>query len=609
MMRPQEPHPVTAQHDPGAELHGELNPRGQSAALELLARGEPRVAVLSQIARTIEEQLPGVLCSILVLDHDTQRLRHGAAPSLPTEYNDAIDGVVIGDDVGSCGTAAFRGERIVVADISTDPLWANYRGIALKYDLRSCWSQPVFSTSGQVIGTFAMYYRVCNTPAPLEIRLIEKAANLAGVAIEHTHNAALLRRAHEDLEDRVQARTAELRAANRHLEQEIADREKVEHALQLAQFSVEHSVEAAFWLQSNGQFQYVNHAACCLLGYTRAELLALSVPDIDTRISGEQWPATWALVRRTGGTTLETTLLAKGGAEVPVEVSVSYLEFGGQEYHCAYARDISERKRTEAEHAALEDQLRHAQKLKAVGELAGGVAHEFNNLLLIIGEGVTRARKLARANPVLSDALGLIAQAASDAEGVTRSLLTFGHRVEVNRRPIELGELVREICQLLQSMFPASIEQRIDTAGSPPLYVEGDSTQLRQIVMNLAINARDAMPDGGRLAITVRPAIHADWQGIGMAPHSSRSFVSLVVADTGCGMDEEKQSRVFEPFFTTKTRTSGTGLGLAVVHGIVRDHEGCITVRSEVGRGSTFIVILPCVDPPAAVLPDKATPS
>ncbi len=595
-------HPETAGPGHHLPLPDELDPRAQSAALERLARGADLAEVLNEIARGIETQVPGVLCSILVLDRDTQRLHHGAAPSLPKAYSLAIDGVLIGQDVGSCGTAAHRGECIVSADISVDPRWRDYSDLALAHELRACWSQPIFSTAGDVLGTFAMYYRTCRAPAASDLRLIENAANLAGIAIERKQNDALLRQAHDELESRVHQRTTDLQTANRRLEQEITERKEAEHTLRLTQFAIEHSMEAAFWVGPDGEFLYVNQAACRLLQYSRAELLQLSVPDIDTGISVEDWPNTSAEVRRSGGMTIETSFRLKDGSEVPVEIVANYFEFGGRAHHCAYARDVRPRKRAEAAQAALEKQLRHAQKLEAVGELASGVAHEFNNLLLIIGAGVERVRQQAHGDTALLEAVHLIAQAARDAEHVTRSLLTSVHHSAGDRQPIELQALITDVCRILRKMFPALIDVQVEVDDATPSWILGDSTQLRQIVLNLALNARDAMPEGGRLNFAVRPTIDDDWGELAHPTDPHGSFVSLIVTDTGRGMDSNEQSRIFEPFYTTKTRTAGTGLGLSVVHGIVRDHQGTITIRSEVGHGSTFTIMFPRI---GAVQPER----
>ena len=157
---------------------------GENRVLEMAAKGNSLGDILDHLCRLVEELSPGVLASILVMDPNGRQLRHGAAPNLPKAYNDAIDGLVIGNSAGSCGTAAYRAEQVIVSDIATDPLWADFRELALAHSLRACWSTPIFSSEGKVIGTFAMYYREPRSPSPQEQDAIRHVTHLAGVAIE-----------------------------------------------------------------------------------------------------------------------------------------------------------------------------------------------------------------------------------------------------------------------------------------------------------------------------------------------------------------------------------------------------------------------------------------
>lgn len=186
---------------------------GYGQVLEELATGSSLERVLSVLAATIEAQGSGVLCSILLLDEDRERLRHGAAPSLPVAYVEAIDGVVVGPEVGSCGTAAYLGKRVVVEDVRSDPLWVDYRDVATEHGLLACWSQPVFSSAGELLGTLAMYYRQPRRPDRGEERLIDTGAHIAGIAIERRFADRALRASRDQLAARVAAKTADLEAA------------------------------------------------------------------------------------------------------------------------------------------------------------------------------------------------------------------------------------------------------------------------------------------------------------------------------------------------------------------------------------------------------------
>ncbi|MBI5368432.1 MAG: GAF domain-containing protein [Planctomycetes bacterium] len=190
----------------------------QNDILELIAVGAPLPATLDRLARIIESQVAGMLCSVLLLDDDGVHVRHGAAPSLPEAYTRAINGLAIGPCAGSCGTAMFRKTPVTVADLQQDPLWADYRAVAGAFGLRACWSTPILSHQGKVLGSFAMYYREPRSPGPAETRLAEIATHLAGIAIERTQDEEEIRRLNVELEARVQARTRELEAANAELE-------------------------------------------------------------------------------------------------------------------------------------------------------------------------------------------------------------------------------------------------------------------------------------------------------------------------------------------------------------------------------------------------------
>lgn len=204
--------------DIDARKHAELALSGDKKVLEMMAEGAVLADVLDAITRNVEMLSTDTLCSILLLDADGVHLRHGAAPSLPREYIDAIDGIVIGPDVGSCGTAAFRNEAVIVTDIATDPLWARYRDLALTFGLRACWSTPIRSSTNRVLGSFALYYREPRAPTRENFSLIERVTHLAGIAIARKQADAALHRLTLELEERVRTRTAELVDMNVELE-------------------------------------------------------------------------------------------------------------------------------------------------------------------------------------------------------------------------------------------------------------------------------------------------------------------------------------------------------------------------------------------------------
>ncbi|MBI4458754.1 MAG: response regulator, partial [Acidobacteria bacterium] len=269
------------------------------------------------------------------------------------------------------------------------------------------------------------------------------------------------------------------------------------------------------------------------------------------------------------------------------------------------------RARKQAEEALrrTEEQLRQSQKLEAIGRLAGGIAHDFNNHLgIIIGFSEVIVDALGSDDPLRTKA-EMIKEAGLRAASLTRQLLAFSRKQVLEPRVLDLNAVVTEVTNMLRPLIGEDVE--LVEVLSPELgQVKADPAQIDQIIMNLAVNARDAMPDGGRLTIeTANVELDEDYSE-GHAATRSGPYVMLAISDTGIGMDKEIQAHMFEPFFTTKGQDKGTGLGLATVYGIVKQSGGYIWVYSEVGRGTTFKIYLPKLDVavPAAKI-DKVLPS
>jgi len=255
-------------------------------------------------------------------------------------------------------------------------------------------------------------------------------------------------------------------------------------------------------------------------------------------------------------------------------------------------RDVSDRVRAESERAELEEHLTQARKMEAIGHLAGGVAHDFNNLLTpIIGYTELVRSSLPPSDPIYSD-LAVVLEAAEGARQLVRQLLAFGRKQALEVRPLDLSEQVRRIEKILRAMIPESIELVLQLP-EERVVIRADATQLQQVVLNLVVNAQDAMQKtGGRLEVSVLRVERAEPDA--ELELEAGSYGVLCVADSGHGIDEETQARLFEPFFTTKERGKGTGLGLATVYGIVKQHRGAVTVTSAKGQGATFRVFFPC---------------
>ena len=296
----------------------------------------------------------------------------------------------------------------------------------------------------------------------------------------------------------------------------------------------------------------------------------------------------------------------QSGKPIDMEVTAFQIrdERGAPLYFATVARDLSDRKRAEAEKTLLEEKLFQSQKMESIGLLAGGVAHDFNNLLTVInGYSQLSLARLSVEDP-LRHTIEEIHKAGQRASGLTRQLLAFSRKQVLQPRILDLNRLVREMRPMLERLVGEDVEVSVALLASPP-FVHADLHQLEQVIMNLAVNARDAMPGGGTLRIeTAR--VDLDQTDIRLDPHlHSGPYVMLSVRDNGTGMSEETRQRIFEPFFTTKPSGHGTGLGLATVQGVVAQSGGYIDVITQPGAGATFRVYLPAL---AEALPEVAAP-
>jgi signal transduction histidine kinase/CheY-like chemotaxis protein len=249
----------------------------------------------------------------------------------------------------------------------------------------------------------------------------------------------------------------------------------------------------------------------------------------------------------------------------------------------ALVRDMEERRK-------LEEQLRQAQKMESLGTLAGGIAHDFNNILNIIQGYSALIEMQAAKNDDITDSLHIINNAIKRGAAIVEQLLTLTRKTEAHPEPTDVNGVIRRLVALIKGSFPKNIEVTLDLGGELPLLM-ADSSQIGQALLNLCVNARDAMPNGGKL--TFRTGVTSGTELPILRQRKAERYVCIQVTDDGSGMDESICSRVFEPFFTTKSSKKGTGLGLAIVYGIVKNHEGVIDLESSSGRGATFRLFFP----------------
>src|SRR5215213_1322554 len=404
-----------------------------------------------------------------------------------------------------------------------------------------------------------------------------------------------LRMANEDLERRVSERTAELVKANQDLQAQIAERQRAEAALlterNLLRTLIDNIPDRIYVKGTQGQFVLVNRAT---LEHVQAsdpgQMLGKTDVDFYPPEQVAQFAADEQAIMQSGQALVnkeERGIDRQTGADgwsltTKVPVRDAHGQISGL---VGINRDITTRKRLEA-------QFLHAQKMEGIGRLAGGVAHDFNNLLTAITGYAELARdELDPSAPLYND-IQAILEAANRAAALTHQLLVFARKQVLEQQVLELNQLVLNLEKLLRRLIGEDIE--LVTLTAPDLWpVKADANQIEQVLLNLAINARDAMPTGGKLTIeTANVLLDAAYahQHLGV---TAGAYVMLAVSDTGMGMPPEVQAQVFEPFFTTKEAGKGTGLGLATCYGIIKQHSGHISIYSEVAHGTTFKIYLP----------------
>ena len=418
-----------------------------------------------------------------------------------------------------------------------------------------------------------------------------------------------LQSSYDRLEMRVEERTVELAKINEELKSEITGHKRAEEALRKSEekykklydesnrtaevyYSLLHtSADAVVIYDMEGKAEYINPSFIKVFGWTMEELKGRRIPFIPE----SEREATMACIKNIieKGKAVhgfETTRYKKDGRVIDVSASGSRFNDhnGTPSGMLVILRDTSEKKRLEA-------QLRHAHKMEAVGTLAGGIAHDFNNILQAIS-GYTQILLMGK-EPGHPDcnSLEAIKKSAQRASDLTKQLLIFGKKVEIKLSPMNLNQEVREVSKMLERTIPKMIDLGLHLAKDLNV-INADPGQLEQIVMNLGINARDAMPDGGRLLFeTENVTLDEEYSRVHLGA-SPGEYVLLSVSDTGHGMDKETLGHIFEPFYTTKKMGKGTGLGLAMVYGIVKSHGGYILCYSEPGQGTTFKMYFPIVN-------------
>jgi PAS domain S-box-containing protein len=440
---------------------------------------------------------------------------------------------------------------------------------------------PTWGAAAVLAGTLAIAaFRIATTTLPpghaVTASIIMVGVAIAGcLAIVSRHRFTVLDR----------ARAARLR------ESEESERQSERKYRDL----FEAVTDGIFIADVQGRILEANDAACRQLGYTREELLALSLPDFAPDFEGAGTRRIDAM-RDTGRARFEALHRRKDGSTIPVDLATVVVDFQGRKAFLGVARDVTERNRAQEERDQLERRLHRAGKMETVGRLAGGVAHDFNNLLtVVLGNLELLENEMGPRHP-LQHRLGDIRRAGKSAALLVNHLLAFSRQEVVEPRVVNLDDVIGSARQTLQGLVGEDVAVEF-RAGAAPCNVRIDPAVVERALVNLAVNARDAMPNGGKLAIStgcVEVAAQAEAYGILVEPGT---YAEIAVADTGVGMTDEVKAHLFEPFYSTKPRSYGTGLGLATVYGAVQQAGGHIQVESALHRGTTFRLRFPLLAP------------
>jgi len=510
--------------------------------------------LLEQVCLFAEKLTPNSIASIMLYDKSKNQLFVHAAPSMPIEARNELDGLTVGD--GSCGNAVYHDEDMFVCNILEDHRWDNVQSFATTFKIHACWSSPIHNKNNEPIGSFALSSFEKRTPDSFQRRLLNICSSITGIIIQRELS----------------------------LEESRADRKKLIDSQQQYHSLLNNSADGIFLHDDAGQILDANQMACDSLGYTLDELLAMKIEDIET--SEKKFANFHAFAHNLNFDetyTINGVFQRKDGSEFPMEARVRKYMFDDQALIVALVRDVTERKKAEKE-------MLRARKLDSIGLLAGGIAHDFNNLLGIIQGYIDLASRSMTSSPEKTKTYFQKATNATiQAAGLTQQLLTFSKGDEPIKKAANILDIVHQSTDF--SLHGSNIT--VNYISPDDLWTaDVDNGQISQVMQNLVINARQAMPEGGKLEITCDNYIISELDSSSKTP--SGKYLKISVKDNGTGIPEDILDSIFDPYFTTKTE--GDGLGLALSYSIIDKHKGSISVDSALDDGTTFTLFLPASD-------------
>jgi PAS domain S-box-containing protein len=545
--------------DVSQRQESQVRERNRNKVLEALVSSAPVQEVLSVLVQVLEEEDPRARIGFMLVDPSGRFLENASAPSMSADFMAAADHLEILEGNGSCGSAASLRMPVVVEDIQTHPYWSAFRDIAKESDIGACWSIPIFGPGDRLFGTLGVYF---SEPRKLDediLRRLSEAADFAALAIERKNSEVALRN-----------RELLLQSMG-----EIAG---------VGGWEVDLRNGHRIWTEEMYRIHGMREASDGWIGvqqlYTYESRMALEQAVSHTTETGEPW-------------SLELELETPAGRHVWIRSEGRSQSAAGKVVRLfGAAQDITSIKQAEYERVALQEQLLHAQKMESVGRLAGGVAHDFNNIVSVILGHAELAMETAPEGSELMQDLNEIRLAAERSATLTKQLLAFARKQPMSPSLVNINDTIAGMVNMLSRLIGGRVS--LSWSADPDLgRVFVDPAQVDQILANLCVNARDAIEDRGTVNIATANVVVDQEFALELGDCEPGHYVCMSVTDSGFGMSDEVINHIFEPFFTTKGVGMGTGLGLATVYGIVKQNKGGIRVESEIGVGTRFEVYLP----------------